>query len=445
MVKATVRVAHFLTRWRCSPASKFAIVGKIMNRLLMVVAGLVMLFVLTGAAFGAGLVAGGASLLTPCIVRTSDQPPQFDVFWQSWNLVQRHFVDRTALDPTSLAYGAIRGMVDALGDTGHSAFLTPEEKEARHTSVAGSFTGIGAELGVRDGLPVIVAPIDGTPAAEAGLQPGDILVRVDGEDVTTLPLNEIVEKVRGPAGTPVELTILRPADNQTHEIAITRREIDVPAASWAMVPGTTIADVRISQFSANAERDVTAAIEAAQEAGATGLIVDVRNNPGGLLDQAIRVTSHFLDGGNVLLEEDAEGNRTEYAVEPGGIATEIPLVVLVNPGTASAAEILAGAIQDYGRGQVVGETTFGTGTVLQPFGLEDGSELLLGVRQWLTPDGRLIRNQGIAPDVEVTLPLGSALLLPAELRELSPDQVQASQDAQLQTAVELLTPEDGAG
>lgn len=409
-----------------------------MRRLLIVVGALLLLFVLTGAAFGAGLVAGGANLLTPCIIRTSDQPPQFATFWQAWNLVQKNFVDRQALDPTTMTYGAIRGMVEALGDTGHTAFLTPQEKELRQSSVAGNFTGIGAELGVRDGLPVIVAPIDGSPADEAGIKAGDILVRVDGEDVTQLPLSEIVEKVRGPAGSTVQLTILRPADNQTYDFTITRREINVPAATWALVPGTKIVDIRISQFSANAEQDVVSAIQAAQTAGATGLIVDVRNNPGGLLDQAIKVTSQFLTSGNVLLEEDAEGNRTAYPVVAGGQATEIPLVVLVNPGTASAAEIFAGAIQDHQRGQIVGETTFGTGTVLQPFELDDGSELLLGVRQWLTPNGRLIRKQGIRPDVEVKLPLGSELLSPAGLREMTPEQVQESQDAQLQKALELL-------
>jgi carboxyl-terminal processing protease len=409
-----------------------------MRRLLIIIGALLLVLVLMSAAFGAGLVAGGANLLTPCIVRTSDQPAEFATFWQAWNLVHRYFVDRDALDPATLTYGSIRGMVEALGDTGHSAFLTPQEKEARLSSVAGNFTGIGAELGVREGLPVIVAPIDGSPAAEAGLKPGDILVRVDGEDVTHLPLDEIVRKVRGPAGTNVDLTILRPSEQKSYDFTITRRTIDVPAASWAMLPGTTIADLRLSQFSQNAERDVIDSVRAIKQAGATGLIVDVRNNPGGLLDQAIKVTSQFLITGTVLLEEDAEGQRTTYPVAAGGQATELPLIVLVNPGTASSAEIFAGAIQDHMRGRVVGETTFGTGTVLQPFELDDGSELLLGVRQWLTPNGRLIRKQGISPDVEVKLPLGSDLLSPSELRQLSPDELKASPDAQLLKALELL-------
>jgi len=204
------------------------------------------------------------------------------------------------------------------------------------------------------------------------------------------------------------------------------------------VPETTVGLIRLSQFSGQATDEIVEAVQGAKAGGATGLIVDVRNNPGGLLDQAIRVTSQFLQDGDVLLEEDAQGERTAYPIEPGGQATDLPLVVLVNPGTASSSEIFAGAIQDYKRGQVVGETTFGTGTVLQPFTLQDNSELLLGVKQWLTPNGRTIRNQGIQPDVVVTLPLGADLLTPGTIETLSPVDIRASQDTQMQKALELL-------
>ena len=396
------------------------------------------LILLTGTAFGAGFVTGNSDLLTPCIVRTPDQPAQFDTFWQAWNLIQKNFVDRTALDPGQLTYGALRGMVEALGDTGHSAFLTPEEKSARVSNISGSFTGIGAEMGVRNGLPVIVAPIDGSPAITAGIKAGDILMRVDGKDVTSLELSEIVQQIRGPIGTSVTLTILRPGENKSYDFTITRQTIDVPAARWAMVPGTKVALLRLSEFSQNAERDIKAALQGAQAEGATSLIVDVRNDPGGLLDQAVKVTSQFLKDGNVLLEADAEDKRTAFPVQPGGLATTIPMVVLVNPGTASAAEIFAGAIQDHQRGQVVGETTFGTGTVLAPFELNDGSELLLGIRQWLTPNGRLIRKQGIKPDVEITLPLGTELLSPTTIKDLTLAQILAGPDTQMQKALELL-------
>ncbi len=408
-----------------------------MRTFLKVVGALFGLVMLTGTAFGAGLFVGGANL-SPCITRTAEQPAQFDVFWEAWNLVQRNFVDRTALDATQLTHGAIRGMVDALGDTGHTSYLTPEQREARLTSIQGRFTGIGAQLGEEQGFPIIVAPFDGSPAQKAGIKPGDVIVAVNGEEVTGLTLTEIAEKVRGPADSQVTLTLFRQEENRSLEITVTRGEITIPAVSWAMVPETQVAVIRLSQFSAQAKDEILAAVTGAKAAGATGLVVDVRNNPGGLLDQAISVTSQFLPGGNVLLEEDAEGNRTAYTVEAGGQATDLPLVVLVNPGTASSSEIFAGAVQDQQRGQVVGETTFGTGTVLQPYTLQDGSELLLGVKQWLTPNGRLIRNQGIQPDEVVELPLGSDLLTPLVFRDMSLEEIRTSQDTQLQKALELL-------
>jgi carboxyl-terminal processing protease len=297
-------------------------------------------------------------------------------------------------------------------------------------------------MGLRNGLPVVIAPIDGGPAITAGLKAGDILVRIDGQDVTTLALRAIVQKIRGPGGTPVTLTILRPADNKSYDFTIVRQTINVPAARWAMIPGTQVALIRLSEFSQNAERDITAALQSVQTVGAKGLIVDVRNNPGGLLDQAVKVTSQFLKDGHVLLEADAQDRRTAFPVQPGGQATTISLVVLVNSGTASAAEIFAGAIQDHQRGQVVGETTFGTGTVLAPFELNDGSELLLGVRQWLTPNGRLIRKQGIKPDIEVKLPLGMELLSPDTIKGLTLAQIMAGPDTQFQKALALLVAYD---
>lgn len=409
-----------------------------MRTFLKIVGSLFGLVLLTGTAFGAGLFIGGANL-SPCITRTAEQPEQFNVFWEAWNLVQRNFVDRTALDTTQLTYGAIRGMVDALGDTGHSSYLTPEQREERLTSIEGRFTGIGAQLGEEQGLPIIVAPFDGSPAQQAGIKPGDVIVAVNGEEVTGLTLTEIAEKVRGPADSQVTLTLFRPEENRSLEIVVTRGEITIPAVSWTMVPETKVALIRLSQFSAQAKDEIVAAVKGAKAVGATGLLVDVRNNPGGLLDQAIGVTSQFLTGGDVLLEEDAEGNRTAYPVEAGGQATDLPLVVLVNPGSASSSEIFAGAIQDQQRGQIVGETTFGTGTVLQPYTLQDGSELLLGVKQWLTPKGRLIRNQGIQPDEVVELPLGADLLTPTLVREMTLAEIRASQDTQLQKALELLS------
>ncbi len=390
-----------------------------------------------GAGVAIGLVASGSF---PRFAARDGEPEQFVVFWEAWDIVQRNFVDRSALDPQTLTHGAIRGMVAALGDDGHTAFLTQEERARQQTDLAGTFSGIGATLGIRDRLPVIIAPFDGSPAEQAGVKAGDIIMRVDGEDVTALPLNEIVSRIRGPEGTTVVLSLLRPDETRSLEIAIVRGEIRVPAATWTMVPGTTVALIRLSQFTANAAPNVIESLNAAREAGATALIVDVRNNPGGLLEQAVRVTSQFLREGNVLLEEDANGNRRPYAVQRGGVGTDLPLVVLINGGSASSSEIFAGAIQDYERGRLVGTTTFGTGTVLQPYNLSDGSALLLGTRQWLTPNGRLIRKQGIAPDLEVPLAIEVELLTPETLRRLSVEELRENPDRQFLQALALLDP-----
>ncbi len=409
-----------------------------MNKVAAVILSLLAIAIVGSIGLGVGVVIGASGVLPNTGFGGRNEPEEFRVFWQAWNTAKRNYVDRNALDDQDMTYGAIRGMVQALGDTGHSAFLTPEELQRQQTDLSGKFMGIGAQLGVRDSLPIIVAPFDGSPADQAGVKAGDIIMKVDGEDVTTMSVTDIANKIRGPEGTVVDLTLLRPDETRTLDISITRGEISIPAASWAMIPGTEAALIRLSQFSANATPDIQDAIQAAKDAGAKALVVDVRNNPGGLLEQAISVTSQFLSDGDVLLEEDAQGNRESYPVEEGGLAQSIPLAVLINPGSASSSEIFAGAIQDHERGTLVGETTFGTGTVLQPYPLMDGSALLLGTKQWLTPDGRLIRKQGISPDVEVTLPIETNLLIPMELQDMTAEEVASSDDAQLLKALDIL-------
>lgn len=410
-----------------------------MNRWVKIIAVIIALIIIVVTSLGAGIVLGASGFGVFASRPVGDiEPEDFGIFWQAWDTVEKNFVDRDALDSKEMTYGAIRGMVQALGDEGHTAFLTAEEREAQQTELSGTFSGIGAQLGVRDQLPIIVSPFDGSPADQAGVKAGDIILRVDDEDVTSLPLNDIVSRIRGPEGTDVTLSLLRPDENRSLEVTITRGEIKVPAASWAMVPGTDVALIRLSQFTANGEADIVRSLDEAKAAGATAMILDVRNNPGGLLEQAINVTSQFLTDGDVLLEEDASGNRRAYSVKSGGRGTDLPMVVLINGGSASSSEILAGAIQDHERGELVGQTTFGTGTVLQPYILDDGSALLLGTRQWLTPEGRLIRKQGITPDYVVELPIEAALVTPEQVRDLADDEVGESTDTQFLKALELL-------
>ncbi len=417
-----------------------------MKRPLQALLAIVALLILMTGSFGAGTLFGTSALSAqsswnlPAITSPEEAPNEFDVFWQAWSIVQNRFVDQEVLDDTDLTYGAIEGMLNALGDEGHTAFLTPEELEYQRSDISGKFSGIGASISVQDGLPVIVSPFDGSPADQAGIKPGDLITAVDGTDTSGRDLNDIIDEIRGPEGTEVVLSVLRldGEDTDSYEIPIVRGNIDIPATDWAMIPGTDVALIRLSQFNANATDHLREAVREAEAAGAESMVLDLRNNPGGLLDQAIRVTSQFLDDGNVLQEADAEGNVRAYPVRRGGIATEIPMAVLINAGSASSAEILAGALQDYDRAELIGETTFGTGTVLEPFVLADGSALMLGTRQWLTAEGRTIRKQGVAPDEEVVVSVGTDLLTANELEEMTAEEVLASEDVQLLKALEVL-------
>jgi carboxyl-terminal processing protease len=394
------------------------------------VAALLILMFVSGTAFTAGVTAERGNLLPGSIrVEPTELQEQFSIFWEAWELVERHYVDRSAVDSRQMTYGAISGMIDALGDDGHTRFMTPEEMALQSSDIMGRFYGIGAELGQRDGHPVIVAPMDGSPAEQAGIQAGDIIVEVDGQPVAGMSLDQIVRMIRGPEGVPVRLAVIHPGQMELVEITIVRAQIQVNPVSWAMIPGTDVAHLRLSAFNANANERLLQSVREIEAAGASGMVVDMRNNTGGLLDQAVLVTSQFLSGGNVVLEQDAQGNRRSIPVERGGIATDIPIVVLINRGTASGAEIFAGAMQDYQRGSLVGETTFGTGTVLSTFSLSDGSAMLLGTSQWLTPEGRQIWRVGIAPDEELPMPLNV----------LPPEDFGASEDVQLLRAVEMLT------
>jgi carboxyl-terminal processing protease len=382
---------------------------------------------------------------TPTDEPTSEAPlpsstdVNLDLISEAWQAIQQHYVDRTAIDGLKLTYGAIAGMVNALGDTGHSRFTTAEAYKSEMNSLQGSntFEGIGVFVESRNGQTVVVAPIDGTPAQKAGILPGDIIEKVNGEDISGLAIEQVIPKILGPAGTTVTLTILTPTTNLEKELTLTRAKITVANVTWQALPGTTIAHLRIVQFSNGSTDDLKKALEEIKKQNMTGVILDLRNNPGGLVDEAVGVTSQFLSGGTVYLEKDAAGKEKKIPVSKGGTGTQIPLIILVNRGSASASEITAGAIQDAGRAKVVGEITFGTGTVLTSFPLSDGSVLTLAIREWLTPKGRVIWHKGLTPDEEVKLDLNVQPLTPEGERTMSAADLQASKDKQLLRAIEL--------
>jgi carboxyl-terminal processing protease len=383
------------------------------------------------------------SVYTPSNTVPPDVEPNFRLMAEAWNTIQRIYVDREAINPKLLTYGAIGGMVDALGDTGHSRFLSPEMLKQERSLTKGEFEGIGAEVRMRNGQLVIVAPIDGSPAQRAGLKAGDIILKVDGKEVTGLPLNQAVDLILGPAGSPVKLTILNEKSGRSKEVPLIRARVTFQSVSWYHLPGATVAHLRVAAFNNGVSKDLRKILSAIQEEGMTGIILDLRNNPGGLYEEAVAAASQFLKEGNVLFEKDALGKTKPVEVRPGGIATSIPVVVLINGGTSSGAEIVAGALQDANRARLVGEKTFGTGTVLQTYPLSDGSALMLAVQEWLTPSGHTLWHQGISPDVVVPLPPEVIPLIPVTEKGLTAKELGQSQDVQLLRALDLLSKQSG--
>jgi carboxyl-terminal processing protease len=365
-------------------------------------------------------------------------------FAEAWRLVERRYVDRSAVQPARMTDGAIEGMLASLGDVGHTTYVTREELKELQQGLKGELEGIGARVTLRDHQPTIMDTVPNSPARAANLQPGDVILDVNGKSVANLPLQRVVEMVRGPAGTEVRLRLRRKGQAKPIDITIKRAKVDVPEVAWHLLPGVPIAHVAIHNFGNHADEQLKTAIKEAQQQGATKLILDVRGNPGGLKDQAVAVTSEFLTSGNVFIMKDAQGQETPVAVKPGGIAPDIPVCVLIDEGTASSAEILAGALQDHHRAKLVGTHTFGTGTVLEPFPLSDGSAVLLAVAEWLTPNGRSFWHKGIPPDIVVPLPPDATVLLPEAEGNLDASALKNSTDKQLLKAIEVLRDADKA-
>jgi carboxyl-terminal processing protease len=360
----------------------------------------------------------------------------FQNFWKTWDLVNQHFVDPQAIQSNKMIDGAIEGMLDSLGDQGHTRYLSPDAAREERQALDGKFEGIGAYIDVRDEQPLIVQPIEGSPAERAGLRAGDLILKVNGQDVHGITVDELRTRVRGPKGTSVTLTIQH-ADSQTPiDVNVTREEINIPSVSWRMLPDK-IALLHLNQFAARSSDEIKQALSDAQAQGATAVVLDLRNNPGGLVNELVGVASEFLpEDTTVLLEQDRSGDRSPYKTRGGGVATSIPLVVLVNNNSASSAEILAGALQDAGRAKVIGEPTFGTATVLRTYDLDGGAQVRIGTTQWLTPKGEVVRGKGIQPDELVSLPPDVTPLSPADAAQLDSQALLQSKDTQLARALQ---------
>jgi len=322
---------------------------------------------------------------------------KFPLLEETRSIVKRWFVGKSEINDRELEYGAIRGMVSSLGDP-HSAFLTPDERKRMEEAIEGEFEGVGIIITIKDGVLTVVSPIEGSPAWRAGIKEGDKILEINGESTLKMTLTEAALKIRGKRGTKVRLKIMR--GDETFTVEITRDVIILKAVSCRMIGD--IGYIKIEAFRERIYEEFKKSLSYISGEGAKALILDLRNNQGGLLYPAIKVISEFIDEGELAVYAiDGDGRRHEWRTGKGEINPDIPLVVLVNRGTASASEIVAGALKDYNRAIIIGEKTFGKGTINSLFPLSDGSAVYLSYARWFTPKGHSIEAEGITPDLKV--------------------------------------------
>ena len=363
-----------------------------MSKTMKIVAIALSLLVMLTLSFGAG-----------CALSNRAAPGSgdgLDMVEQAWNIIFRDYVDRDKLDATTLSQAAIKGMIEALDDP-YTAYMDAEIYQLSLSGLEGKFEGIGAQVAMEDGQLLIIAPIDDAPAAEAGIRAGDIILEIDGGSTSEMSLAEAVLTIRGPKGTPVRLLILHQGETEPEEIEIVRAEIELSSVRFEM--RENIAYIRITHFSERTGEELSPVLQSITQETATGIILDLRSNPGGSLQAVVDVTSQFLPEGVVVNIVDNQGNQTALEVEPKGITTDLPMVVLVDSFSASGSEVLAGALQDHERATIAGTKTFGKGSVNIIRQLKDGSGLAITTARWLTPNGNLIEGEGLYPDYELEL------------------------------------------
>ena len=357
----------------------------------------------------------------------------FSLFWNVWQKLETNYYDKTKLDPQKMLNGAITGMTQSLEDP-YTIFLPPKQNTNFKDGLAGQFSGIGAELGTKDKQIIVIAPLAGSPAEKSGIKAGDVILKVDGESTIDWSLPFTVDKIRGPKGTSVILTILhKDSDKKPLDIKIVRDTITVKSVTgWVKKiqdiesifttlalrrankslnehANDKVAYIRLSQFGDSTNNDWTAIInkfflQMQTDKDIKGLVIDVRNNPGGYLTDAVYISSEFLQQGTpVVIQENAQGSRTKLSVTRKGLMYEVPLVVLINKGSASASEIVSGALRDNKRATLVGETSFGKGTIQEAQDLGNGAGLHVTIAKWLTPNDTWVNGRGLKPDMEVSL------------------------------------------
>lgn len=327
----------------------------------------------------------------------------FSLFWEAYNKLQEKFVSPEKLDIQKMIYGAISGMVKSLEDP-YTVFLNPEETKRFIEDVKGTFEGVGMEIGIREGQLQVIAPLEGTPAQRAGLRPGDKIIKVNDTSTADISIEEAVNLIRGPRGTEVTLTIYREEWAKTKEVSIVRDVIEIPSLKWEILE-KDVAYIKLYQFSEKASLDFKKAVIEILDSPSQKIILDLRNNPGGYLEVARDIAGWFLEDGEIVVIEDfGQGKeQKEYLAEGSGIFGGYPMVVLINQGSASGSEILAGALRDNRGILLIGEKSFGKGSVQELEKLKEGSSLKITIARWLTPKGELITDVGLAPDIEVEM------------------------------------------
>ncbi len=400
----------------------------------------VLIIIIIGASASAGYFLGRKGFLAsfsrfPIVTISRQTPPEknvdFSLFWRVWDSLDENYYDKTKIIDSDMVYGAIKGMVSAVGDP-YTIFLPPSENRVVQEDLSGSFEGVGIQIGFKGGQLVVIAPLPDSPAEEEGVQAGDFIMGIKDElkeidrGTTGITLPEAVRAIRGPAGTTVTLSLLRNGNEELIEADVVRRSIDIPSIILAFEGAEEdIAHIKILKFVGETESEwEEAVVETIKKPNVKGVVLDLRNNPGGYLQSSVDIASEFLKSGSVVVTEaSANGEQYDFIVERIGRLLNIPTVVLINEGSASASEILAGALRDARDTQLVGETTFGKGTIQEPQQLNNGAGLHITVSKWLTPSGFWVNEGGLEPDIVIS------------------DDIETSEDEQLLEAIKLLNSE----
>lgn len=376
----------------------------------------------------------------PTLSIVNKEPPKdinidFKLFWNTWDHLSRNYFDKKAIDPEKLFYGAISGMVASLGDP-YTVFLPPEQQKFSREDLNGSFEGVGIQLGFnKEKRLVVIAPLEGTPAEKAGIKPGDIIVEIGTHDTTGISLPEAVKLIRGPKGSKINLTIFREGEDNSRVFTLNRDTIIVKSVTLSYKEtksGKKVAVIKLSRFGDRTNSEWESEVSRILNDNPEAVILDVRNNPGGYLDGAVFIASEFLEDGNVVLQEDNVGTKIPFKVSRVGKLLKIPLLVLINKGSASASEIVAGALSDRNRARLVGEKSFGKGTIQNAEDLSGGAGIHITVAKWLTPNNRWVNEtEGLEPDVKIEMPEG-------DNKDQDKDLLAGRQDLQLEKALEIL-------